>query len=226
MRFRLALLVLVVLPCPAQAAPLSGTARAVDGDTIAFGRQRVRIWGIDAPERTQPCLDGSGQSWACGDAARAALARRIDGVVLTCHPRDRDDYGRPVASCAIGREDLARWIVGQGWAFDFARYSGGAYHADEQAARAGRRAIWAGTVMAPWLWRATNRRAGDGAAVTAPAPTPGCRLKGNINAAGARIVHAPGQRDYGAVRIDTGRGEPWFCTVMDARAAGWRPAAR
>ncbi|MEA3390349.1 MAG: thermonuclease family protein, partial [Pseudomonadota bacterium] len=31
---------------------------------------------------------------------------------------------------------------------------------------------------------------------------------------------------YAAVRIDTARGERWFCSLAEARRAGWRPAAR
>jgi len=54
----------------------------------------------------------------------------------------------------------------------------------------------------------------------------GCRIKGNINAAGQRIAHAPGQRDYASVTIDPARGERWFCTMPEARAAGWRQAMR
>jgi hypothetical protein len=48
-------------------------------------------------------------------------------------------------------------------------------------------------------------------------------LKGNTDALGRWIVHAPGQRDYAATRIDTAHGERWFCSI---EAAGWTPAQR
>jgi hypothetical protein len=51
-------------------------------------------------------------------------------------------------------------------------------------------------------------------------------IKGNINAKGRRIFHVPGQEDYAATRIDTARGERWFCSAAEAIAAGWTAAAR
>ncbi len=55
-----------------------------------------------------------------------------------------------------------------------------------------------------------------------PAPGAGCDIKGNINGKGAKIYHVPGEANYEATRIDTARGERWFCTEEEARAAGWR----
>lgn len=49
-----------------------------------------------------------------------------------------------------------------------------------------------------------------------------CRIKGNISDRGDRIYHVPGSRHYERTRIDTARGERWFCSVADARAAGFR----
>lgn len=53
---------------------------------------------------------------------------------------------------------------------------------------------------------------------------PGCDIKGNINAEGVRIYHVPGSEHYARTRIDTARGERWFCSEAEARAAGWRAA--
>ena|SRR5690348_390373 len=52
----------------------------------------------------------------------------------------------------------------------------------------------------------------------------GCKIKGNISASGQRIYHVPGQPYYDATRIDVTRGERWFCSEAEARAAGWRKA--
>ena len=35
---------------------MSGTARVIDGDTISIADTRIRLWGIDAPERERTCL--------------------------------------------------------------------------------------------------------------------------------------------------------------------------
>ncbi|TCT09165.1 hypothetical protein EDC22_10711 [Tepidamorphus gemmatus] len=53
---------------------------------------------------------------------------------------------------------------------------------------------------------------------------PGCNIKGNIAANGQRIYHVPGQEYYAATQVDLARGERWFCSESDARAAGWRRA--
>ncbi len=53
-----------------------------------------------------------------------------------------------------------------------------------------------------------------------------CLIKGNISRSGERIYHVPGGRWYDATRIDPRKGERWFCTEAEARAAGWRRAKR
>jgi micrococcal nuclease len=56
------------------------------------------------------------------------------------------------------------------------------------------------------------------------APSPRCDIKGNINDKGVRIYHVPGDEHYADTRIDAARGERWFCSEAEARAAGWRAA--
>ncbi len=52
-----------------------------------------------------------------------------------------------------------------------------------------------------------------------------CMIKGNISEHGD-IYHMPGDEHYAETRIDTSRGERWFCTEAEARTAGWRRAMR
>ena len=62
------------------------------------------------------------------------------------------------------------------------------------------------------------------AAVAVPADLPttaGCRIKGNISQNG-RIYHVPGSPSYEQTKIDESKGERWFCSEAEARAAGWR----
>ncbi len=49
---------------------------------------------------------------------------------------------------------------------------------------------------------------------------------GNISSKGERIYLVPGGQYYGRTKINTAKGERWFCTEADARAAGWRKAKR
>ena len=50
-----------------------------------------------------------------------------------------------------------------------------------------------------------------------------CVIKGNINSKGERVYHVPGGRYYDRTKIDTSKGEQWFCPEAEAKAAGWRP---
>lgn len=137
------------------AADLSGRARVIDGDTLAMGERRIRLEGIDAPERSQFC-QRDGRPWPCGDAARAALARRVEGRTVRCDVRGRDRYGRDLARCAIGGEDLGGWMVSQGLAQAYRRYSTD-YVAEEEAARARGAGAWAGEFGSPEAWRRDRR---------------------------------------------------------------------
>ncbi|MFY8031968.1 MAG: hypothetical protein ACOVO5_09055 [Devosia sp.] len=63
------------------------------------------------------------------------------------------------------------------------------------------------------------------AAVTAETPAADCDIKGNISPeTGEHIYHLPGQKYYAKTRISPGKGERWFCSEAEARAAGWRRA--
>ena len=58
------------------------------------------------------------------------------------------------------------------------------------------------------------------------APGASCAIKGNIGEKGQRIYHVPGDSLYEKTAIDQTKGERWFCSEKDARAAGWRPSKR
>lgn len=215
---RLAVLLAALLaPAAAPAQTLAGPARAIDGDTIEIGGERIRLFGIDAPEMAQTCTR-DGADWDCGRWARDALAGHLRGVRLVCEGRGRDRYGRLVATCRAGGEDIADRLVREGAAFAFRRYSE-AYVAAEKEAMIAGRGIWTGEAEPPSALRAATRAAPD------PAAPEGCPIKGNVSGSG-RIYHLPGQADYAATRIDPARGERWFCSEQEARRAGWRPARR
>jgi endonuclease YncB( thermonuclease family) len=203
----------------AAAAPATNI---VDGDTFTLGAERVRLWGVDAPEGRQVCQDAAGQNFRCGDVARDRLVSLIGGRPVDCRLKDRDTYGRMVAQCSVDGRDLGEAMVRAGWAVEYRQFSRGTYAAAEVEARTAKRGLWAGTFDAPDLWRAAARHPRP----AEPLPPGTCVLKGNINAKGNRIFHAPGQRDYMATVIDAASGERWFCTAAEAVAAGWTAAAR
>ena len=110
------------LTAPAGAADVAGRASVIDGDTIELHGQRIRLYGIDAPERAQKCSQ-YGDSWPCGQRAASVLADRIGTRTVSCKPRDRDQYGRIVAVCLVGGDNLNAWMVRQGWALAYRHYS-------------------------------------------------------------------------------------------------------
>jgi endonuclease YncB( thermonuclease family) len=132
-----------------------GVASVVDGDTIEIHGQRIRLFGIDAPESSQLCVRPTGERWRCGQRASFALADRIGRATVSCQPHDLDRYGRVVAVCFRGNEDLNRWMVANGWAVAFRRYSLD-YVPDEAAARRSQVNIWSGAFDMPWDWRAQH----------------------------------------------------------------------
>lgn len=135
---------------------IAGVASVIDGDTIEIHGQRIRLFGIDAPEGGQLCVRPNGERWRCGQRASFALADRIGHAPVRCEPRDIDRYRRIVAVCFKGTEDLDRWMVANGWAVAYRRYSPD-YIPDEDAARQIRLNIWSGDFEMPWDWRAQRR---------------------------------------------------------------------
>ena len=135
---RIALLIVLSVSSSAAAQDrIVGVASVIDGDTIEIHGQRIRLFGIDAPESSQLCERPTGARWRCGQQASFALADRIGRATVRCDPRDLDRYGRVVAVCFRGNEDLNRWMVANGWAVSVRRYSLD-YVADEAAARRSR----------------------------------------------------------------------------------------
>src|SRR5579885_2180311 len=115
-----------------------GVASVIDGDTIEIHGERIRLFGIDAPESRQECRHPDGSSWRCGQQAALALQDYIGRRLLTCEQRDVDPYHRTVAQCRVADDDISAWLVASGWAVAFTRYSHD-YVEQEQQARAARR---------------------------------------------------------------------------------------
>lgn len=150
----LSVAVLVPLAGEAKAQIIYGNPSAIDGDTLDFGGGRVRLFGIDAPERSQTCQRASG-SWECGSDATAMLAGLIAGQRVNCEQRDTDRYGRPVAVCSAGGIDLSEAMARAGFAIALEQFGPEYVPAAEQARKA-RLGIWAGTFQTPAEYRASD----------------------------------------------------------------------
>lgn len=130
-----------------------GRASVVDGDTLEIQGVRIRLWGVDAVESSQTCLDAGGKPWPCGRRAAFALADFLGQRTVSCTRRDTDRYGRMVAVCSVGGVEVNRWLVEEGWALAYVEYGGGVYLDSQNRARAGKRGIWQGSFQPPWEYR-------------------------------------------------------------------------
>jgi len=145
------------LPMPAWPEPSLPVWRVVsvhDGDTLRAideGKveQRIRLAGIDAPERGQPF----------GNVARDRLAALTMGKAVAVDVEDVDRYGRTVARLEVDGLEVCRQMVADGLAWHFTRYSDDErLAAAEREARAARRGLWRDpAAVAPWEWRASER---------------------------------------------------------------------
>jgi endonuclease YncB( thermonuclease family) len=231
---------LLLLPVLAQAADISGVPRIREGDQIAIGTSRIRLGAIDAPSVDQLCLDTKGERWTCGVAARDELIHHTADKSWTCHVSQVDRRGRSVARCEVDGEDIQQWLVKNGWALSYARFSHD-YDADEKAAREAKVGMWQGAFIAPWDWRIRNKKTAILGAAKPPesahaillasasgpvAPSPECTIKGNVNSAGECIYHKPTSRWYAQIKMKISKGTRWFCSVEEAEAAGCRETRR
>jgi endonuclease YncB( thermonuclease family) len=129
--------------------------KVIDGDTIDVrcddGPIRVRIWGIDAPERGQT-------PW--GDAATLRLRELLASGSVALSVTGVDVYERVLARVAAPQlSDAGLSLVREGYATVHTRYVTDAdYRAARTAARRERLGIWSrpGAQQRPWEWRRLN----------------------------------------------------------------------
>jgi endonuclease YncB( thermonuclease family) len=197
------------------AHPLTGQADVVDGDTIVIAGTRIRLEGIDAPEAGQICGRRLMGTWSCGTEATRALARLVEGKELGCESHGLDKYGRVLGVCFLGRENVNAWMVRQGYAWAFIKYSSSFVKEEAEARREGA-GIWQGDAVPAWEYREQRW-----ARAETQAPQ-GCAIKGNVTAHG-KIYHMPWSPWYDQIKIDPAKGRRWFCSEAEAIAAGWRP---
>jgi endonuclease YncB( thermonuclease family) len=220
MKKSLLVLLVALFPVSLQATEYIGKVVSVtDGDTIVIlvnnTQHKIRLTGVDAPESGQPY----------GTAARQHLSDLVFGKEVRVESDQLDGYGRVLGkvwaqspdcpSCGKNLDaNLGMLTVGLAWWYRYykseqSEKDQGRYEFAEYEAKAKRVGLWQDdNPIAPWDWR--RGESGETAAEN-------CNIKGNI-------YHMPGQRYYNNTKINESKGEKWFCSESDARAAGWRKA--
>lgn len=145
---------------------VSGPAKVIDGDIIQVDKQRVILWGVDAPERTQKCKVGS-LDWACYQAAVAGLGELIGSGEASCTlTADKPDiFNRRFGTCTSDGKDVGAEMVRLGYARAYIDPKkkvdqGTVYLPQEEEAKAAKAGIWqdGADVMDPWIWRSHDPR--------------------------------------------------------------------
>jgi endonuclease YncB( thermonuclease family) len=148
---------ILLFPQRGEAANLVGVASVIDGDTLEIHGQRIRLHGVDAPESPQYCYLPGQKKWRCGQAAAMALDDFIGGKTVTCEQKGKDRYRRIVAVCSAAGQDINAWLVENGWALAYERYSK-AYVEHQKRAKTAQAGIWKSRFQKPWEWRKQKRK--------------------------------------------------------------------
>lgn len=129
--------------------------RIVDGDTININKVKYRLHGIDAPEMKQLCKMKE-KNYKCGVKSKEFLVSLIGNQSVKCNQKDIDRYKRIVAECFVGKTNLNKELVRNGWALAYRDYSKD-YVTDEEFAQENNLGMWKGTFIHPKKWRKLNR---------------------------------------------------------------------
>ena len=130
---------------------LANSVKIVDGDTIIINGVKIRFLGIDAPELKQTCKK-DGQKIFCGMLAKMILIKKINNETPNCIKEGVDVYKRVLAECFVDGESLSSFLVRNGYAFAYRKYSK-RFIQDEEFAKENKLGIWSMEFEYPWHFR-------------------------------------------------------------------------
>ena len=142
---------------------VSGYAKIIDGDTIKINSKKIRLHGIDAPEKKQTCkkpyliigIFSFTKSYSCGQVSTNKLIKKINNQIIKCKIKNVDRYNRLIGECYKRNENLNAWLVSNGYAVAYRKYSK-KYIPDEKNAKNNNLGIWQGKFEMPWKFRRKN----------------------------------------------------------------------
>ena len=128
--------------------------KIIDGDTIHLNGEKIRFSGIDTPELKQTC-NKNNEVIFCGIEAKKLLIDKISSNEVKCINEGKDKYKRTLAECFVNDLSLSSYLVKNGYAFAYRKYSK-KFIADEDFARSNNLGIWSMKFEYPWDWRKKN----------------------------------------------------------------------
>tara|TARA_B100001029_G_C14725963_1_gene267689 strand:- start:1 stop:516 length:516 start_codon:yes stop_codon:yes gene_type:complete len=141
---------------------ISGKPIITDGDTIKINNKKIRFSGIDAPEsyffgKKQMCIFNNIHIF-CGKLSKEKLTEKIGNHIIDCKiEKHKDQFNRLVGECFIEKESLSVYMVKNGYAFDYPKYSKGKFSKYEKHAKNLSLGLWKMQFEYPWIWRKKNR---------------------------------------------------------------------
>jgi len=133
--------------------------KIIDGDTIKIDNEIIRFSGIDTPETSyykkykQVCYEND-IKLNCGELSKFELEYQISDNPVTCErEKKKDRYGRTLAECFVNGKSLSRYLVKNGLAFDYPRYSKNKFAEEQNYAKNNGLGLWAMDFHYPWTWR-------------------------------------------------------------------------
>ena len=141
---------------------IAGKPKVTDGDTIKINNKNIRFSGIDAPEsyffgKKQSCILNNIKI-LCGNLSKEKLVEKIGNQIVICKlEKNKDQYSRLIGECFINNESLSVFMVRNGYAFDYPKYSDGKYRKYEIYAKNLSLGLWQMQFEYPWIWRKKNR---------------------------------------------------------------------
>jgi len=95
------------------------------------------------------------KDYSCGKVSKEKLITKISESEIKCISTTKDRYKRYIATCFKGKTNLNQWMVRNGFAIAYRRYSK-KYLSDEKFAKEKKLGLWQGKFMDPEKWRKLN----------------------------------------------------------------------
>ena len=164
-KFKFFLIFLFLISTNTYAERIEGIALVIDGDTIKIKNNKIRLSGIDAPESNQLCkriflsiqFFSFNKQYPCGKISTNKLKKLVKNETILCKVENIDRYKRKLATCFKNRLNINSWLVRNGYALAYVKYSK-KYIFQEKEAERDKLGMWQGTFEKPWDWRKNEKK--------------------------------------------------------------------